>query len=489
MTQNKKERRRPRFALRLLLCFLSFTAVIILLLWVFQITLLDSFYKRITIKGIESGAQSIADNLDNENIDNLAARIVRDGTVSIKVIYFSGGTSFEASGSGDSGIFQRLSASELYMLYRTALENGSSYLKTYDRSVTDPLGYDFHDFFGHVPMNDRADGETVVYVNVAQKGNASAVIYTSANLVPVDATVDTLKIQLICLTVILVILSVVLAAVLSRTISKPLVLMNDSARELARGDYSIRFSENGCREVSELGSTLNYAASELGKVDKLKTELIANISHDLRTPLTLISGYTEMMRDIPGENNAENIQLVLDETNRLSALVNDILDLSKLQSGTLTIEPARFCLTDAIEAMLSRYSRMVEQNGYTIEFSPDRRVFVTADELRISQVIYNLVGNAITYTGDDRRVVVRQLCSDGNVTVEVSDSGEGIEPEKLPLIWERYYKVDKSHRRSQCGSGLGLSIVKQILEQHSASFGVRSTKETGSTFWFTLKED
>lgn len=486
MTLSKKKKPKVGITAKLLLCFLSFTGLTLLLLWVFQIALLDTFYKNITENRIANQANIIATNIDNDNIFELASRIVQDGDISLKVIYFSGGTSFETSMSADSKLLNSLSDAELYKLYNKAVDQGGSYMITYDRSSFNQTPYNFHDFLGSVPKDNARISDTIVYVRTVQTTQCSAVIYASASLHPVDSTVDTLKVQLICVTVIMVLLSLIIAFILSRTISKPIVRLNNSAKALARADYSATFSAGGYRELTELSDTLNSAACELGKVDRLKSELIANISHDLRTPLTLISGYAEMMRDIPGEMSEENLQIIVDETHRLSSLVSDVLDLSKIRSGAQALSPARFSLTNAVRDIIGRYSKFVEQSGYSIIFEPECEVYVYADEIRISQVIYNLISNAVHYTGEDKTVIIRQHFDGQAVRIEVCDSGEGISQDDIELIWDRYYKVDKEHRRSQIGTGLGLSIVKSVLEQHNAAFGVDSELGVGSVFWFEL---
>ena len=210
------------------------------------------------------------------------------------------------------------------------------------------------------------------------------------------------------------------------------------------------------------------------------------MSHDLRTPLTMISGYGEVMRDIPGENTAENVQIIIDETKRLTNLVNDMLDLSKLQAGAQEINSSSFNITEEIEHIIARYDKLLTNKDFTIQFQYDKPVFVKADIIKINQVIYNLINNAINYCGDDHKIYVRQLIEKDRVRIEVMDHGDGIEKEQLPYIWERYYKVDKTHVRSKIGSGLGLSIVKAILELHKAEYGVISKRGQGTTFWFKL---
>jgi signal transduction histidine kinase len=309
----------------------------------------------------------------------------------------------------------------------------------------------------------------------------------NSQLTPVDATVNTLRIELVWITAIMVLLSLVIALLISRQVSKSFIKMNESAKELAKGNFDVRFEGKDYKEVAELSDTLNATAVELGKNEGLRRELIANVSHDLRTPLTMIIAYAEVMRDLPGENSPENVQVVIDEAERLTNLVNDMLDISKLQAGVLEKNAAVYNLTESIESVFGRYNKLKEQDGYTILFEYDQKIMVEADEYKIFQVIYNLINNAINYTGPDKTIWVRQIVKDGSVRIEVTDSGMGIAPEDLPYVWDRYYKVDKSHKRAVMGTGLGLSIVKNVLELHNAAYGVESTVGAGSTFWFELK--
>ena len=192
------------------------------------------------------------------------------------------------------------------------------------------------------------------------------------------------------------------------------------------------------------------------------------------------------MRDIPGENTPENIQIIIDETSRLSELVNDMLDISRIQAGTRKPEFQLFSITDTVRDTMRRYERLTMQDGYRIDFESNGDAQVFADRGMILQVIYNLINNAINYTGEDKCVSVKQDISDGHVRISVMDTGEGIPEEQLTLIWDRYYKIDKVHKRATVGTGLGLSIVKGILELHNAAYGVQSAIGQGSVFWFEL---
>ena len=347
-----------------------------------------------------------------------------------------------------------------------------------------------------IPQPPEADGfvqnygqdmaESIIYVDVLTSDNTACVLMVNTVLTPVSATVDTLRIQLIWITVVMIILSLLIALVISKKVSRSMIRVNNAAKKLAKGDFNVSFDGKDYREIAELSETLNQAATDLGKNEKLQKELIANVSHDLRTPLTMIIAYSEVMRDLPGENTPENVQVVIDEAKRLTNLVNDMLDISKLQAGALEMKLSQFNLTDRIQKVLERYNKLKEQDGYRIDFEYQEEVYVCADEFKIFQVIYNLINNAINYTGSDKQVLVRQLVKEQIVRIEVIDSGEGISEENLPYVWDRYYKVDKTHKRAVMGTGLGLSIVKNILELHHAEYGVESILSAGSKFWFEL---
>ena len=338
-----------------------------------------------------------------------------------------------------------------------------------------------------MPPNGIAQ-ESMVRVKILTISSTPYLVIVSARLTPVSATVQMIRQELIFVSIVMILLALVLAMVISRLISKPLSQMNESAKELAKGNYEVEFHDQSSLEISELGSTLNYTARQLKKTEQLQHELIANVSHDLRTPLTMIQAYAEMMRDIPGENTPENVQVIIDEAGHLTGMVNDLLDISKLQAGVTKLNRTHFNLTANLKAAVQRIGKMASANEFTIELICDQNqeVFVDADEFKIYQVVYNLINNALNYSGDSRHIIVRQECSGGIVKVSVQDFGPGIAKENLPLVWERYYKVDKEHRRMSNGSGLGLAIVRKILELHHAQYGVDSTLGQGSTFWFCL---
>lgn len=333
----------------------------------------------------------------------------------------------------------------------------------------------------------ETEGNILKYDALVFCGRQNVLISLTANLTPSGNLVLFMRTYLIFLIVITALLAVGFATFVATDISTPITSLNKAAKDLAKGNYEAKFKGYGYTEIQELSESLTYAAEELGKLDRYQKDLIANVSHDLRTPLTLITGYSEMMKDLPDEMNPDNLQIIIDESKRLTRLVNDILLLTKLQSSTEEFKLEQFSLTDSVNEIIYRNNKLVAQLGIEIEFVFDQDVNVYGDEDKIAKVLYNFISNAINYVGDDKKVIVKQTITDKIVRISVIDHGIGINPENLKEVWNRYYKENKNHKRSVSGSGLGLSIVKGILEYQHLNYGVNSKPNEGSEFWFEMK--
>lgn len=292
------------------------------------------------------------------------------------------------------------------------------------------------------------------------------------------------------ITAILILFAFVISLFMARRIARPIDKITKSAEKLAKGDFNTHFDGRGYLEVRKLADTLTYAEKELMRVDTMQRDLIANVSHDLRTPLTMLKAYAEMIRDLSGDNPTkrnEHLGIIINETDRLSAMVNDILDLSKLESGRQKLSLSEFEIKDKLTAIIGRFKGISDQMGYHIHFTPDEERVVYCDIVKIEQVIYNLINNAINYTGDDKQVYIRQINEPDGVLIEVEDTGDGIEEDKIKLIFDKYYRSE-NHKREVVGTGLGLSIVKAVLKLHGYDYGVRSVIGKGSTFWFKISD-
>ena len=330
--------------------------------------------------------------------------------------------------------------------------------------------------------------EILVY---GQKLGDGKVIFISTSLSLTDSITNVLGKQFIYGTVVVLVISFLIAYFISKKISNPIVKINKQSKKMAKGNYDVRFDVSSIDEINELADTLNNTSKELAKTEKLRRELLANVSHDLKTPLTLIKANAEMVKDITYQNEEKrnaNLDVIINETDRLNMLVEDILVLSKTQSGTMNLELKKFNLNNLLESILTRYQVLKEREGYKINFNFDKEYVICADIKRLEQVIYNLINNAINYTGNDKTVSVNLIDLGERVKLEVIDTGKGIKDEDLKYVWDKYYKVDKSFHRVTVGTGLGLSIVKNILELHNFKYGVE-TSDKGTNFYFEIPKE
>lgn len=488
---------------QLVLGLTLFVIIVLMIVWVFQVLLLDFFYEQTKLSELQSVQNGIDQGIKDGNLDLKCAELASDYDVCIAIYRVTDGSIGDLVISKEVSptcIIHHADLSSLNSYYFSALEAGGTYTRRFHLSPPANDGSTRNPHAENILTDQKNDSETldhrendmfVVAVSVKAFSDSLGDDYAAfinLRFTPVNSVQHTRSVQFWYIALVVVAASVIFALIFSSRIARPLERMTASAEQMADGDYSTEFKVEGYRETRRLAKTLNYAVDEISQTDKLRRELIANVSHDLRTPLTLISGYAEMMRDIPGENTSENSQIIIDETRRLTTLVNDMLDFSKYTSGFEVPELQEFNLTESVRKVINRYSELVKHYGYHIYFETASDVTVVADERMILQVIYNLINNAVNYTGEDKNVYITQdLTADGYVRISIRDTGKGIPQGDITQIWNRYYKVDKSHKRAVTGSGLGLSIVSKLLQLHSASYGVESSDNSGSTFWFMLK--
>ncbi len=423
---------------KIALYFLIFSAFLLLVLWFFQTILLEEMYINMREKELDDAIQQVEENVESDNLKNV-----------IKTLEI-------------------------------------------EKNIYVTLTQDFVPLFQNTPIirkNGREKKQLIATeVEEFTLSNGDVVSFTfNAMITPVESTVETLQYQLYYITLIMILLSIIISIVISTRIAKPIEQINKSAKFLSNGEYNVSFDAKGFLEITELSETLNVTAVELSKIDNLRKELIANVSHDLRTPLSLIYSYAEIMNDFPDEITAEQTQIIMDETKRLTSLVNDLLNISQLNSNAIELKKEKINITKEIKEIINRTNELVKNKNYKIKFDYNREVYVNADKNKIMQAFYNLLTNAINYTGDDCKITVKQSLIDDNIRIEVIDTGDGIDESMIPYIWDRYFKSDKNHKRGVTGTGLGLSIVKNILTLHDGKYGVISNKNIGSTFWFEIK--
>lgn len=452
--------------------FMAFTIVVFVLLWLFQILFLEKFYAQSKIHDVDAAAAQILNSFSSDTSSQFSdklTKIASENDLCIEVVDRYGRSLYTKEYSVDC-------------LIHDGRENSTYY---YQKKIIDN---------NNQPIwlkvaNPRNNCSTVLYgcaLGSTESPNGYLLINTA--LVPVGSTVSIIKRQLMLITGILIILAFFISLFVARRIADPIDSITVAAENLAKGDFNTKFAGKGYLEVKKLAETLTYAEKELSRVDTMQRDLIANVSHDLRTPLTMLKAYAEMIRDLSGDNPVkrnEHLEIIINETDRLSLMVNDILDLSKLESGRQKLSPSEFQISEKLGEIIGRFKGISDKMGYHIHFTPDEERIVRCDVVKIEQVIYNLINNAINYTGEDKQVYVRQINRSDGIVIEVEDTGDGIEEEKIKLIFDKYYRSE-NHKREVVGTGLGLSIVKAVLKLHGYDYGVRSKLGKGSTFWFKI---
>jgi signal transduction histidine kinase len=317
----------------------------------------------------------------------------------------------------------------------------------------------------------------------------AAVIMTTP-VASLEETVDTLKEQFVIISLILISVSAILAYVFSRYFTKPILEINKAAKTMAEGNLSIRVPVSTKDELGMLSSTINHLSSQLQKIEQLRKDLIANVSHEFKTPLSLIKGYAETMRDVENiseEKRYKQLNIIIEESDKLNHMINEILDLSQIQSDYYNLNRTDFSISDTIRAVVNRLAYHTENKNLRIEVDCMDALLIYADEKRIEQVIYNLLNNAINHSEQQSSIFIRAIDHGSVIVVEIEDHGEGISQEEIPYIWDRFYKAKEASAKHK-GSGLGLAIVKSILEAHKANFGVESEIGKGSKFWFEIRK-
>ena len=327
-----------------------------------------------------------------------------------------------------------------------------------------------------------------ISVNLA---NYYLVINTPLELL--ESYVDFILKQYLYLSLFVVVLALIVSFLLANRITSPIVNMQKEAIKLADGDYHVSFKSDrqSYSEINDLANTLDDATDKLSKIDELRKDLLANVSHDLRTPITLIRSYAEMIKDISGDNPVkrnEHLDVIIDETEYLTKLINDMQEYSKLQAGYINLNKSNFDIKKTTLHVCDLLDGLLKEKNITLK-KKLKSVIVYGDEVKISEVIYNYLSNAIKHSYDNSKIYIIMKDSEDSLYFEVKDEGEGISEEALPYVWDRYYKIDKNFRRNENSTGLGLAIAKAILEAHKAKYGVVSKLDKGSTFYFELSKD
>lgn len=447
--------------LTILVVFIGLMLALILFL---QTTFLDGTYKNNKIAYLKDTAVQIDEGIQNDDILSVLEDISFSNEVCVRVITDAVGfTTYQDASSCALG---KLSSKQLNKIATTTFDNGgealfdnnSSYLKN-----------------------------VYIYSKLSKVNDENVLIMLSTSIVPLQSTIDTMYDQFNIIIIVVVIATILLALCLSSLIVNPIKKIEMEATNLPSGKYDYKLIKTDAREIENLNNTLARANEEIIKADVARKELIGNVSHDLRTPLTMIVGYGEMIRDFPEENNVENINVIINEAKRLSTLVDDLLDLSKVESGKIEFHNKDIKISDLLGSVYNQFEPYCKANNIELILDIKDDAVVNVDENRLKQVLHNFMSNALNYNdAKDTKIIIGEEKVDGAYRIYVYDNGSGVRQEDKDKIWNRYYKVDKEHKRSHIGSGIGLSLCRDILDKMGYKYGVDSVYKEYSKFYFDI---
>ncbi|QIK70108.1 HAMP domain-containing histidine kinase [Erysipelothrix sp. HDW6C] len=458
-------------AFRIWFYFLVLTGIMLLFLWMLQISFIGPYYERNRSQTIQNKVTEIERLLARDDFSNaqksFSKMLAQENMCG--AIYNENGTQIMIGDDiGNSCHIKGLRSDVV-----------KEYMHMADTSPTSDFSIRFN--------SEIMEQGMYFYGKVATVSDYQYYIFINTPIELLDSTVFVLKRQFGLVALAVFSFATFVTFILSRRLSRPIVSITENADRLAKGDLTVEFNETEYSEVKALSRTLNFATQEFKKTDELRRDLVANVSHDIKTPLTMIKAYAEMIQDISGDNpemREKHLNVIVDEVNHLERLVNDMLTLSKYESKVFDIKETQFKLVDQVQASINLFQML------NIDFEvrvPDD-LEVVADEIKMGQVLYNYINNATKYVGDDNKIIIEASLSHDEVIVSVSDHGPGIEAAVVDHVWDRYYKIDKNYIRNTASSGLGLSIVKAICDATGSRCWVESKVGRGSSFYYTLKQ-
>ena len=448
---------------RTLLAISIFVVLALLFLYFFQIQFLDYYYEKHQIDTITKIGRGVK-NKDIDDVDRYLEESSYSNNICIK--YYIDGNEFSYNTKKIGCV----------------LDFDDNFIDGYIKDIKD-------NDLDYIKLLGKDDIKSILYL---VELNDNDYVLLNSNLENLNVATNLLKDQIVYIVLSFCSFGIVFSVFLSKTITNPILKIINSAKELEKGNFDVKFDGGNVAELCELADILTVSAVEMKNIDELRKDLIANVSHDLKTPLTMIKAYAEKVRDLSykdKEKREKDLNVIIEESERLNGLVNDLLDLSKLESGFSKMQLEEYNLLDQINDVLKRYEILEEEKNYHIVLDlPKEPVIIKADRNRMDQVFYNLINNAIEHIGNDNTVYISIRTRPHHYTISIKNTGKGISKEEIPLVWNRYYTKKKNHKRNIVGTGLGLSIVKTILECHDFDYGIESKLNEYTRFYFRIKK-
>ena len=439
--------------------FMVFALVIIALTWIILLGFMRNQYRSRELDSLEQSVWNMTERFIQENAETTFGALCKTNGLFAQVVEEGGQTpllSLDNQGDRSEPQQEDLVPQDLFQ----QLDQSDGYL------------------FYYVPDTAHNTQCAVWAVVLASFGGNRQVLVVSKSMANIDS-LTTVLLQLVAVVIVLVVMIAALLAIFqAKSYLRPIRALNRKALDLADGDLQVDFPEEGPLEIVQLSNSLARARDQLQETETLQRDFIANINHDMKTTVAAIQAYAELLLSYSGEipeKREEHLRIILQETDHLTALMNTVVELTKLQSGTLTLHPAAFSIQKTAETVLEEFRIQPKLAGFIFELQCKEDIQVMADQTLICRVLQNLLNNAVKFCGEEQRVLL-SICrveSEKAAEISVTDYGIGIAQDKQNLIWERYYQAEP-YCREKVGAGMGLNIVHQILLLHDAPHGVVS---------------
>ncbi len=460
---------------------------------------LDRYVSSETVKTIERSCDDIskffkevyAQNKDNPLALTLFKNAIdNNGTRTNSMVWIlrnDGGIVLKDSSGIPSKIMQNLKVVEGNI---PALPDERQYKKIMSGQVGEVTEKgDFYGLFNNTGYTWLTIEKPLIYTNDKGKKELVGAVLITTPISEVNKTRSTVFNFFVISGGVSIGVSIILVYIFSRRITKPLKEINKAAKVIASGEFREQLDVKTRDEIGQLRQSFNQMVTDLRNLEEMRKGFIANVSHELRTPMTSIRGFIEGILDgtIPPEKHTEYLTVVRDETNRMNRLVNDLLDLAKMEAGEVSLKTRNFDINELIRRCIIKLESLIMQKDIQIEANFDNELtMVNADPDAIERVIINLIHNSVKFSYKEGKLIISTKRQKGKVLVSVQDFGVGIDNDELTRIWDRFYKSDKSRGKDRSGTGLGLAIVKSIVNEHGEEIWVESEPGQGAVFTFTL---
>ncbi len=483
-------KKKPKsFQTKLWLYFVLFTAIVFTVLWLLQTVFLQSFYNKMLINSTRKNAVKIAQNSNQKDITTIIDFASVNNSMLIyitdadgEVLYFSDeykGICKREHLLSDEEDEENLNGNRMKKKhmenFRNLPEDFEVVLTELNKNDNSEMEYTSESFYNYATYIDYYDTQE------------TAILYVQTTLDPVGSTVAIIRFQLVWVTLFSLIAGFILAWFIARSFGRPVAQLSEKAKYLGESNYPKEFQVGFCTELDDLSHKLDNTSDKLIEAHNFQTELLANVSHDLRTPLTMIKGYAELIGDTSWNDEEQckaDIAVIVREADRLTELVNEILEYSELKTGDVPHNFDKVDLSKLTASVCRCFEDLYKGKEETIEAEIESGVYVSGIAGRLERAVYNLIDNAFRYTDVSRKVTVRLTADKSTARIEVQDYGNGIPKSETEHIWDKYYTFRQ--RKGRGVSGLGLAIVRQTADIHKGNCYVHSEEGKGSIFCIEL---